>query len=358
MTAQPDGAPGPCNRPSPVCVTGAAGYVGSHVVRELLDRGYEVRATVRPDPSGPKTDLLRSLGPMEVHLADLSAPGAFDAPIAGCRSVVHLASPMRFGRRNRRRTVELAVEGTLSVLRAAARAGTVRRVVLTSSVAAVVDPLRLPGHVHTEADWNESATIRSDPYATAKREAERAAFAYWEELPRASRFELTAVHPGFSLGPVWCEAHLRSTPGLVRGLLERRHPCPELPVSLVDVRDVAVAHAQALEASELSPRYVVTDRTLLLPEIARLATGPPRGIRQAARPMPRIAAHAAALLDPRQSFEHVHRQLGRRPVLSSGRARSELGLHLRRAEEGIVSCARSITERGWARSPGRLTSWL
>jgi nucleoside-diphosphate-sugar epimerase len=335
---------------SPVCVTGASGFVGSFIVRELLERGYEVRATVRDPKDASKTAHLRAMGDVRLFAADLMTQGSFDEAVAGCRGVVHAASTVQLSAKDpQREIVDVAVQGTRNVLESVARAGTVTRVVQTSSVAAILDPARPEGHVFTEADWNESADLRHSPYDVSKREAERAAVAFRMGLPEGERFELTAVHPSFVLGPVLAKAHLKSSPSAIRTLLRRQYPaCPNLSFAVVDVRDVAAAHAQALEVESPAPRYIVTSEPLFMPEMARILKKhfPDKPI--PTRKMPDLVMYLAPLVDKRLSFGFVRRNLGKQRVLSNDRARRELGLTFRPAEESIVATAQTLLDAGWA----------
>lgn len=335
---------------SPVCVTGASGFVGSHVVRELLGRGYEVRATVRDPGDEAKTAHLRALGDVTLFQADLRAPGSFDEAVAGCRAVVHAASTVQLSAKDpQREIVDLAVEGTRNVLESVRKAGTVRRVVQTSSVAAIIDPDEPEGHLFTEADWNESATVDDSPYDLSKREAERLAVRFRDELPEAERFELTAIHPSFALGPVMSKAHLKSSPSMVRGLLRGQPPVTlRLAFSIVDVRDVAAAHAQALEVANPSPRHIVANESLFMPEVARILRErfPDKPVPKVT--LPNLLAYGAAFADKRLSVAFLRRNLGKQRQLSHALAERELGLRFRPAEESIVDCARSILDAHWA----------
>jgi nucleoside-diphosphate-sugar epimerase len=335
---------------SPVCVTGASGFVGSFIVRELLERGYEVRATVRDPNDASKTAHLRAMGDVRLFAADLMKPGSFDEAVAGCRGVVHAASTVQLSAKDpQREIVDVAVQGTRNVLESVVRAGTVTRVVQTSSVAAILDPARPEGYVFTEGDWNESADIAHSPYDVSKREAERAAVAFRDGLPEDQRFELTAVHPSFVLGPVLARAHLKSSPSAIRTLLRRQYPaCPNLSFAVVDVRDVAAAHAQALEVDGPAPRYIVTSEPLFMPEMARILKKhfPDKPI--PTRKMPDLVMYLAPLVDKRLSYGFVRRNLGKQRMLSNERARRELGLTFRPAEESIVATAQSVLDAGWA----------
>jgi dihydroflavonol-4-reductase len=151
------------------------------------------------------------------------------------------------------------------------------------------------------------------------------------------------------LGPVLAKAHLKSSPSAIRTLLRRQYPaCPNLAFAVVDVRDVAAAHAQALEVANPSPRHIVTSESIFMPDMARILKRhfPDKPI--PTRRMPDLAMYLAPLVDKRISFGFVRRNLGKQRVLSNERTRRELGVTFRPAEESIVDTAHSIIDHGWA----------
>lgn len=161
-----------------------------------------------------------------------------------CRSVIHTASPYVIDVEDPQRDlVDPAVNGTLSVLRSAAKAG-VERVVLTSSMAAISDEPR-DDQVFTEADWNEQSSLKRNPYYFSKAEAERAAWAFVEE--EAPSFDLVVINPYMVLGPSLGPS-LNTTNQLFRDVLTGVYPgIMSLSWGFVDVRDVARAHVLAME---------------------------------------------------------------------------------------------------------------
>ena len=187
-----------------VAVTGAAGFVGSNVVKQLLDSGrYRVRGTVRSLSSAGKTDFLRQMdagGRLELFEADLMAEGAFAAAFRGAAYVVHTAAKVALTAPDpQKEIIDCNVNGMLNVMRAcaaAASAGSLKKAVVTSSIAAVHDMSLPADHVYTEADYNTTATAGTDPYPASKYASEKAAQAYVDDLEGAERFELAFINPG------------------------------------------------------------------------------------------------------------------------------------------------------------------
>jgi len=187
---------------NPICVTGASGFIASYVIRELLDGGYAVRGTVRGLTKGNTYEYLTSFPGaaerLELVQAELLTEGSYDEAIAGCEYVIHTASPYVLDVKDPQLDlVDPALKGTLNVLQACAKAGSVKKVVLTSSVAAGFDE-PVSGHVYAEKDWNETSSLTRNPYFYSKTLAERSAWEFVEKENPA--FELVVINPGVVIG--------------------------------------------------------------------------------------------------------------------------------------------------------------
>jgi len=336
-----------------VLVTGATGFVGGHCVRELLEHGYPVRATVR-DPARADVAHLhaaaeRTGGSLELVRATLDDDAGWAEAVDGCEHVWHVASPAPLrAPRHEDELVRPAVDGTLRVLRAAARAG-VRRVVLTSSIDAVRH-----GHgesrTFTEDDWSVPDGL--DAYPKSKTLAERAA---WDLVggQEGRGLELVTVAPGLVLGPL-LRAEANVSVEVVRMLLTRAVPAvPRMGFSIVDVRDVATLHRLAMEApAAAGNRYIAGGRAVWLGEIADLLAREyrPRGYRVPTRPMPGWLLRTAARFDRR--LRSGLPLLDVPASVSSAKAERELGWRARPAEEPVLAAAESLVRFGLVPRPG------
>ncbi len=336
-----------------VCVTGASGYIGSHVVQVLLDRGYQVRATVRDTGDEKKTAHLSSIAQgredaLELFPADLLQPGSFDAAIAGCDLVCHVAASVKLRADNpQREIVDPAVMGTANVLSAVKKAGTVKRLLITSSIAAIFDHTQPKGHIYTEEDWNGASRLEDDPYGLAKTLAERAAWGWHDSLPEESGIQLIVLNPVVVLGPLFIRGHGRSSPDILRNIMRRAFPaCPQISLSLVDVRDVALAHALALEKPEAKGRYILHNEALWMQEAAKLIAPHFPEYRVPTGKLPNLVMYASSLFDKRITFGWVRRNLGVRQAIDNSKAIRELGLSYRPMEQTLIDTCRSFIELG------------
>ncbi|MGR3323202.1 MAG: NAD-dependent epimerase/dehydratase family protein [Pseudooceanicola sp.] len=289
----------------PILVTGASGYIAGHVVRELLERGHHVRGSLRD--TSRADDLRAALRPflsdpdavdsrLEFVTLDLTSDDGWTEAVAGTRAVVHTASPFPMTQpRNRDDLVRPAVNGTKRALGCAASAG-IRRVVLTSSVAAVVvqDPIH-EARPRTARNWTDPDHRAATAYVASKTLAERRAW----EIAKARDLDLTTVNPGLVLGaPVG--DRFGTSVGLVRRFLQGRDPAvPNVMMDVVDVRDVARLHADALEMpATIGHRLIASAGGMWLPQIAALLKEAHPDRRIPTRTAPGWLLRLVALWDP------------------------------------------------------------
>lgn len=338
-----------------VCVTGASGFIASHIVGELLRQGYRVRGTVRDPGDEVKTAHLRKIeketgGELELVAADLMKPGAFDEAVAGCPFVCHTASSVKLAADDpQKEIVDVAVNGTLNVLGSVVKAGEVRRVVITSSVAAIIDE-EVQDEVHfTEEHWNESARVDVNPYPLSKTEAERAAWKFHEELPADQRFDMATICPSWVLGPVLAAVHGRSSPAVIRDLMTGKFPMvPKLAFNLVDVRDVALAHVRAFQREEAEGRFIISNRRNILPELSAMLREDFPNKKVPRFSMPNPLMYVVALFDKRITWAFLRKNLDAITRLDNGKSERILGLEYRPVRETIRATGQAFVDLGEA----------
>ena len=235
---------------STVLVTGGSGFIGSHCILQLLEKGHEVRTTVRNLAREPEVrEMLKAGGAepgsrLSFFAADLMSDAGWAEAAAGCDYMLHVASPIPPGvPKDESERIVPARDGALRALRAARDAG-VKRVVLTSSFAAIGYGHPVRKEPFDETDWTNLDGDDISPYTKSKAVAERAA---WDFMAReGGALELAVVNPVGVLGPVLGPDYSASIL-IVKGLMDGAMPgCPKLGFGLVDVRDVADLHLRAM----------------------------------------------------------------------------------------------------------------
>jgi nucleoside-diphosphate-sugar epimerase len=334
-----------------VLVTGASGFIAGHCVKALLDKGWAVRGTVRSVADEAKIAHLRALegaDRLELVEADLTSDDGWGEAVAGCSYVLHVASPFPAALpQHEDELVRPAVDGTHRVLSAcAATNAAVKRVVMTSSVAAVASGHeQSTGKVFTEADWSNAE--KCEAYQKSKTLAERHAWKFVEELPAEKKFELAVINPGFVIGPL-----MNSVPGtsaeVIRRLLSRDMPaCPQLGFSMVDVRDVAEAHILAMiKPGAAGNRYICAGEHLWMRDMAKIldAEFRPRGYKVPTGHLPYAILWLAARFD--KTLRGTLPFIGRKEEVSNAKAKSELGWKQRSYRESLVDMGNSAIEVG------------
>jgi nucleoside-diphosphate-sugar epimerase len=331
--------------PATVLVTGGSGFLGLHTILQLLERGYRVRATVRSltrEPEVRATIAAAGVDPadrLSFVAADLLSDDGWAAAVDGAEYVLHVASPFPAGAPDHEDDLIIpAREGTLRVLRAARGAG-VRRVVVTSSFAAVGYGVEPGDHVFTEEDWTD-ASADIGAYIKSKAIAERAAWDF-----DRGEMELAVVNPVGIFGPVLGADHSASI-GMVSGLLSGAMAggMPRLSFSVVDVRDAADLHLRAMtDPAAAGERFIAAAGDgVWLADIARILRD---NLGDAAAQVPTTelsddAVRAAAAADP--SRDPMAREVGRVRHLDAGKARRVLGWEPRSTEEAILATAESL----------------
>lgn len=334
-----------------VLLTGASGFLGAHTTLALLRRGFRVQAAVRDVASASRRFEVFTPNDQRERLSfvalDLTRDEGWTEAVAGCRYLVHTASPVPSGPvRNADDVVGPAREGTLRALRAA-RAAKLKRVVITSSTAAVIwGHARDGSKVYDENDWTLlNASVAA--YERSKTLAERAAWDYVEALPPSERFELVSVLPGAILGPL-LDDDFSVSGTIVKALLARELPgVPDLGFALVDVRDAAEMHVAAMTSDRAAgQRFIIAGEHVPMASIASLLARHcgPRGFRIPQRRLPSFLIKVMALWDATAAL--TANELGKRQDVSSARAREVLGWTPRSTEEMVTAMADSMIAHG------------
>lgn len=265
------------DKTKPVLVTGATGYVAGWLVKKLLDEGITVHAAVRNPDKKEKVKHLDEMaadaeGEIKYFKADLLTEGAYDEAMKGCELVYHTASPFVMNVKDKQRDlVDPALKGTRNVLESANRTDSVKRVVVTSSCAAIygdsIDLNNTKNGVFTEEDWNETSSVKHQAYSYSKTVAEKEA---WKMFNDQDRWDLVTVNPALVIGP-GTNAHATSASFDIlkqMGNGTMRMGAPAMYIGAVDVRDVAEMHFRAGYTPEAKGRYITVAENTGLLELA------------------------------------------------------------------------------------------
>lgn len=330
-----------------VLVTGGSGYIGGYVIRQLAAEGWTVHTTIRSLKR--EAEVRAALAVPEEQLrffaADLTDDAGWTDAVAGCSHVVHVASPLPTGAvRHEDDLIVPAREGALRALRFARDAG-VKRVVMTSSVAAIAYGHGRKVGRYTEADWTNVDGPQVHAYAKSKTLAERAARDFMAR--EGGGMEYCSVNPSAVLGPVFSKDFSGSLEVVTRLLGGALPGIPNFGFGVVDVRDVADLHVRALTAEGMDgERFIASGPFLMMGEIAdilRRRMGP-KAHKVPRRRLPDLMLRAAAIFDP--AIRMVTGELGKVRETPAGHARERLGWVPRDVEDTIADTARSLIDHG------------
>ena len=284
----------------PVLVTGASGFIGAHVVSELLARGYSVRAMLRNISLAsifPESDRL------EIVKADLFDVDSLAKAVEGCEDVIHCAASLYVGAKDvKKEVVDPSVVGVRNLCDVM---NNVKRIVHTSSVAAIRSSKFENGQVFTNKDWCNDASETSNAYGFAKSEAEK----IMRDWASNQSVRLVTIHPSIVFGPILHKRHLEGSMSYLKHFVKGPPFVLDVHINFVDVRDVAIAHVNALDKGENGQRYIIHKDGLWMKEIGRILNSSLEG-KYATRKLPKLFAYLLAIFHPKLSINQLKKTLG------------------------------------------------
>ena len=328
-----------------VLVTGATGFIGLHCIAQLLQQGYSVTGTVRSpnrieEVKQAISEQQLSTENLSFVEADLTKDEGWDEAVAGCDYVLHVASPFIVGvPKHEDELIIPAVEGTRRVIEAAINEG-VKKVVLTSSCAAIIETHNGKTHF-TEDDWTDASHPKTPAYYKSKTLAEQKA---WEIVGAQSTTKLAVINPAGVFGPTLSD-DIGVANAFVLQVIDGKVPgCPKLHLGFVDVRDVAAAHILAMQKPEADgERFIISEREYWFREFSAVLRA--AGYEKApSREMPNWLVKFLGLFDP--PTRQMSQMIGKEKITPSDKAKKLLGWKPRPADESLRDTAAQIVEKG------------
>ena len=329
-----------------VLVTGGSGFIALHCIDQLLEKGFMVRTTIRSESRKDEINKAMEKYPnlhqnLEFHICDLLEDKGWDAAVDGCDYVLHVASPFILEVPSDEDVlIRPAVDGTLRVLNACSKAN-VKKVVLTSSVAAVAY-----GHgrekTFDESDWsNTDEDSGITPYAKSKTLAEKAAWEFVEKLDTNNKFDFTVINPVGVFGPM-LTSDMGTSNSLVSKLINGELPaCPATHMGYVDVRDVARAHVfSMLNSSTNDKRIIVSESEMFFVDVGRILND--AGFKKSpTKQMPNWLVKFLALFI--KELSGVTKSLGKRVDTDKSLAKSLFDWEYISAKDSIIDTAEQLS---------------
>ena len=329
-----------------VLVTGATGYIGLHCIHQLLNQGYAVNRSVRsPERKDEIFEALKNQNTPTENLSiftfDLNDDEGWDQGMDGCDYLLHVASPIALENHNEDFFVKPAVAGVKRAMKFAKKHN-VKKVVLTSSVAAIFETLESKSY-YDESDWSDPDNPAISHYAKSKTLAEKTA---WEFVENENHpFELTVINPALVIGPSLSGDLGESNKAIVMVATGKMPVAVPLQFGYVDVRDVATAHILAMQnPASNGERFALAEKDLWYKDVAKVLKG--NGFDKA--PTFGVPVWLAKILaNFSKELKITLPYLGRlRSVKNTSKAKDILGWNPRPAEESIVEIAQQIHDMG------------
>eukprot|EP00127_Corallochytrium_limacisporum_P005835 Clim_evm16s212 gene=Clim_evmTU16s212 len=339
----------------PVLITGANGFIASHIVYKLLQSGYKVRGTVRsvtPEKTSHLTSMPNADKNLELVTATLKT-GQFDDYVKDVEYVMHTASPFSLNVKDPQEDlIKPALEGTESVLASVNKFGkNVKRVIVTSSMAAVMDE-PVSGHTYTEEDWNTKSSLTRQPYYYSKTLAERKA---WEMAKEQDQWDLVTINPLMVLGPSFNNS-LNESPSLLTRMAKGAFPTYlNMWFGITDVRDVAAVHVAAMEKKEASGRYICCKQCVPMRHMIEIIRE-----KYPFKKLPTISlentvgdwiAWAGSFGQPKQVGLFVRLNIGKELAVSQAKAEKEFDITFHDIKDSLIDTYADLIKWGHLRDP-------
>ena len=339
-----------------VLISGATGFIAMHTVERLLAQGHDVVGTVRDPDAAEKVAPLWAMPGADQRLtlvaADLNDVDPFTR-YADVDVIFHMASPFIVDVDDPQRDlVDPAVAGTLSMMRAAAANPRVRRVVLTSSMAAIMD--EPDDQVKSEEVWNTRSTLTRNPYYFAKTQGERAAWAFMEAEKPA--FDLVVLNPFLVAGPSHTRA-LNPSNGFLAQIVNGAFPgVLDLTWGFVDVRVVADAHIAAMLRDGAAGRHILSATPIPMTEVCdiidTLGFSAKRPRRNLTGGLATALVKLVSYTQPKGAGSYLRTHLGRTPKIDNSKSQRDLGITYGDPREVIGDALRDMVRWGHVQPPG------
>ena len=329
-----------------VLVTGATGYIGLHCIHQLLNQGYAVNGSVRsPERKSEIIDALishdTSVDNLNLFTFNLTEDDGWDEGMEDCDYLLHVASPIALENHNEDFFVKPAVEGVKRALKFAKKHN-IKKVVLTSSVAAIFDSIEEKTY-YDESDWSDPNNPTISHYAKSKTLAEKAA---WEFIEKENNpFELAVINPALVIGPTLSGDLGESNKAIQMVVTGKMPVAVPLQFGYVDVRDVAAAHILAMQNPKSNgERFALAEKDLWYKDVAKVLRK--NGSKKA--PMFSVPLWMAKIMaNFIKELKLTLPYLGRlRSVEKTSKAKDILGWKPRPAEESILDVAQQVKDMG------------
>jgi nucleoside-diphosphate-sugar epimerase len=337
-----------------VVVTGASGYIGSHIVSNLLSKGRNVRATVRDlnDPSRIKHLCalpIQGNGALEIVEMDLFDINSVNSAINGANDVIHTAAAVIIKSKNPQGDiVDPSIIGTKNILNAIDKSGTVKNLIHTSSTAAIRPASWEDGVILTTETFAHDATLSKNPYGLAKYSAEMLVRNWHNNLEPAVRPRMLTIHPCMVFGPPLSSRHLNGSLAILMMLVKRNLPVLiPMQISIVDVRDVAEIHVRALDMGESGGRYLTVGGEMMLGDIANLLKFNYPSRKWPTRVIPYWVALIIAAFHPKVSISWAKTHLKNKLYWDAKPASEDFKIQWRDLDETIIETIPNIIENSW-----------